>query len=313
MTELEKQREREDSVFYCPECDSYVLIRDYERAELICKNCGLVIRDHMIDTGPEWRVFNQEQRERRVRVGGPTTYTMHDKGLSTMIDWRNKDSHGKDLTPRKRAQIYRLRKWQRRVRLSDPTERNLAFALSEISRMASHLRLSQNVREETAMIYRKAVERRLIRGRSIEGVTAAALYAACRKCRVPITLEEVAEISRVGKKEIGRSYRFIARELKIEIPPVNPVEFIPRFTTALNLTGPVQKKAIELIRKAYDKGLTSGRGPTGIAAAVVYISSIILNERRTQKEVSEAAGVTEVTIRNRYKELVEKLKLEIEI
>ncbi len=313
MTELENQEEREDNIFYCSECNNGILIRDYERAELICKNCGLVIKDHLIDTGPEWRVFNQEQREKRMRVGGPSTYTMHDKGLSTLIDWRDKDSHGKDLTPRKRAQIYRLRRWQRRIRVSDPAERNLAYALSEVSRMSSNLGLSQNIREETAIIYRKAVERRLIRGRSIEGVAAAALYAACRKCKVPRTLNEIAEISRVGKKEIGRSYRFIARELEIEVRPINPMDFIPRLSNTLNLSGSVQKKAIELIQKAYKKGLTSGRGPTGLAAAVVYISSVLMNERRTQREISEAAGVTEVTIRNRYKELVEKLELKVSI
>nr|MDO8082236.1 transcription initiation factor IIB [Candidatus Freyarchaeota archaeon] len=312
MTELEKQKEREDNIFYCPECNNGILIRDYERAELICKNCGLVIKDHLIDTGPEWRSFNQEQMRKRVRVGGPTTSTMHDKGLLTVIDWRNKDIYGKDLTPRKRAQIYRLRMWQRRMRVSDPNERNLAFALSEINRMSSHLGLSQNTREETAIIYRKAMERRLIRGRSIEGITAAALYAACRKCKIPLTLDDIAEISRVKKREIGRSYRLIARELKIEIPPVNPMEYIPKFSSALNLTGSAQKKAMELMQKVCEKGLTSGRGPTSIAAAVVYISSILMNERRTQREVSETARVTEVTIRNRYKELIEKLKLEVD-
>lgn len=162
-------------------------------------------------------------------------------------------------------------------------------------------------------MYRKAMERRLIRGRSIEGVTAATLYAACRKCKIPITLDDIAEISRVGKKEIGRSYRFIARELKIEIPPVNPMEYIPKLSNALNLTGSTQKKAMELMQKAYEKGLTSGRGPISIAAAVVYISSILMNERRTQREISETARVTEVTIRNRYKELIEKLGLEIDM
>jgi transcription initiation factor TFIIB len=238
---------------------------------------------------------------------------MHDKGLSTLIDWRNKDIYGRDLTPRKRAQIYRLRKWQRRIRVSEPNERSLALALSEINRMSSHLELSQNAQEEAAIIYRKAMERRLIRGKSIEGITAAALYAACRKCKIPLTLDDIAEISKVEKKEIGRSYRLLTRELKIEIPPVNPMEYIPKFSNALNLTGPTQKKAMELMRKVCEKGLTSGRGPTSVAAAVVYISSILMDERRTQKEISETAGVTEVTIRNRYKELVEKLELKIDM
>ena len=148
-------------------------------------NCGLVLTDRIIDEGPEWRAFDQEQRDKRARVGAPLTFTIHDKGLSTMIDWRNRDSYGKDLAPKRRAQIYRLRKWQRRIRVSDATERNLAYALSELDRMASSLGLPRNVREIAAMLYRRAVEQRLIRGRSIEGVAAAALYAACRQSRIP--------------------------------------------------------------------------------------------------------------------------------
>ncbi len=239
--------------------------------------------------------------------------TIHDKGLSTMIDWRDRDSHGKDLTPKRRAQIYRLRKWQRRIRVSDATERNLAFALSEIDRMASHLSLPRNVRETASLIYRKAVEERLIRGRSIEGVAAAALYAACRECKVPRTLDEIAEVARVSKKEIGRSYRFIARELLIHLRPTSPIDYIPRFASELGLSGEVQSKAIELLKEAQARGLTSGRGPTGVAAAAIYIASVLCGERRTQRDVADVARVTEVTVRNRYKELCEKLGLDVEL
>ena len=297
----------------CPECGSTRLVRDYERAELVCGTCGYVIHAKIMDMGPEWRAFDQEQRERRGRVGAPMTLTIHDKGLSTMIDWRDRDSHGKDLTPKRRAQIYRLRKWQRRIRVSDATERNLAFALSEIDRMSSHLTLPRNVREAAALVYRKAVEERLIRGRSIEGVAAAALYAACRESKVPRTLDEIAEVSRVSKKEIGRSYRFIARELLIHLRPTSPTDYIPRFGSDLNLSGGVQSKAIELLKEAQKKGLTSGRGPTGVAAAAIYIASVLMGERRTQRDVADVARVTEVTVRNRYKELCDKLGLDVEL
>ncbi len=274
-------------------------------------NCGLVLTDRIIDEGPEWRAFDQEQRDKRARVGAPLTFTIHDKGLSTMIDWRNRDSYGKDLAPKRRAQIYRLRKWQRRIRVSDATERNLAYALSELDRMASSLGLPRNVREIAAMLYRRAVEQRLIRGRSIEGVAAAALYAACRQSRIPRTLDEVAEVSRVGKKEIGRSYRFIARELRLSIPPTSPIDYVPRFISELKLLGEVQAEAIQILKKAANNGLTSGRGPTGVAAAAIYVASVLANSRRTQREVAAVARVTEVTVRNRYKELVEKLDLEV--
>lgn len=286
-------------------------MKDYARAEIICMNCGLVLTDRIIDEGPEWRAFDQEQRDKRARVGAPLTFTIHDKGLSTMIDWRNRDSYGKDLAPKRRAQIYRLRKWQRRIRVSDATERNLAYALSELDRMASSLGLPRTVREIAAMLYRRAVEQRLIRGRSIEGVAAAALYAACRQSRIPRTLDEVAEVSRVGKKEIGRSYRFIARELRLSIPPTSPIDYVPRFISELKLLGEVQAEAVQILKMAASQGLTSGRGPTGVAAAAIYVASVLGNSRRTQREVAAVARVTEVTVRNRYKELVEKLNLEV--
>ncbi len=286
-------------------------MKDYARAEIICMNCGLVLTDRIIDEGPEWRAFDQEQRDKRARVGAPLTFTIHDKGLSTMIDWRNRDSYGKDLAPKRRAQIYRLRKWQRRIRVSDATERNLAYALSELDRMASSLGLPRTVREIAAMLYRRAVEQRLIRGRSIEGVAAAALYAACRQSRIPRTLDEVAEVPRVGKKEIGRSYRFIARELRLSIPPTSPIDYVPRFISELKLLGEVQAEAVQILKMAASQGLTSGRGPTGVAAAAIYVASVLGNSRRTQREVAAVARVTEVTVRNRYKELVEKLNLEV--
>jgi transcription initiation factor TFIIB len=304
-----KDKVMTEHVVQCSECGNTKFIRDYERAELTCLNCGLVVKDRMIDTGPEWRAFDHEQWEKRARAGTPTTYTIHDKGLSTMIDWRNRDSSGKSLAPGKRAQIYRLRKWQRRTRVSGVIELNLAFAFSELDRMASHLGLPRNVREASAVIYRKAVEQKLVRGRSIEGVAAAVLYAACRQCKVPRTLGEIAEVSRVSRKETGRSYRLIARELNIAIPPTNPVDYIPRFANQLNLSGEAQAKTVEILKHASMKGLTSGRGPTSVAAAAIYIASVALNERRTQRDVAEVARVTEVTLRNRYKELVEKLSL----
>jgi len=161
------------------------------------------------------------------------------------------------------------------------------------------------------MIYRKAVLKNLIRGRSIEGVSAAALYAACRQCNVPRTLDEIAGSSRVSRKEIGRTYRFIARELGLKLMPTSPQDYISRFCSELKLSGDVQSKAIEILKDAADKELTSGRGPTGVSAASIYIASILCGERRTQREVADVAGVTEVTIRNRYKELAERLDIDI--
>ncbi len=306
-----KEKQKIEEIIECPECGGVHLSRDYSRAELVCEDCGLVIAEDFIDHGPEWRAFDSEQREKRARTGAPMTYTIHDKGLSTVIGWKNRDSYGKSIPTRNRAQLFRLRKWQTRTRISDATDRNLAIALSELDRMASGLGLPRTVRETAAMIYRKAAKRKLVRGRSIEGVTSASLYAACRQCHVPRTLDEISNVAHLSRKEIGRTYRYVARELELKLLPTTPRDYISRFCSELKLSADVQAKTLDILREVADKELTSGRGPTGIAAASLYIASVLCGERRTQREVADVAGVTEVTIRNRYKELAKKLDIDI--
>jgi len=308
---VKKEKQKIEEIAQCPECGSSHLSKDYSRAELVCGSCGLVLDEDIIDHGPEWRAFDSEQREKRARTGAPMTYTIHDKGLSTVIGWKNRDSYGKSIPTRNRAQLYRLRKWQRRTRISNATERTLAIALSELDRMASSLGLPRTVRETAAMIYRKAALKKLVRGRSIEGVTTAALYAACRQCHVPRTLDEISNIAHISRKEIGRTYRYVSRELRLKLLPTSPEDYISRFCSELKLSGDVRAKTVEILREAAHRELTSGRGPTGMAAASLYIASVLCGERRTQREVADVAGVTEVTIRNRYKELTKKLDMDI--
>ncbi len=300
-----------EEIIECPECGSTHISRDYSRAELVCNDCGFVIDEDIIDHGPEWRAFDSDQREKRARTGAPMTYTIHDKGLSTVIGWKNRDAYGKSIPTRNRAQLYRLRKWQARTRISNATERNLAFALSNLDRLSSSLGLPRTVRETAAMIYRKAALKNLIRGRSMEGVSAAALYAACRQCHVPRTLDEISNVAHISRKDIGRNYRYVARELELKLMPTSPRDYISRFCSELKLSADVQAKTLDILREATNKELTSGRGPTGIAAASLYIATVLCGERRTQREIADVAGVTEVTIRNRYKELTKKLDIDI--
>ena len=306
--ELDEQLNSESNI--CTECGEDIFF-DENRGSIVCEECGLVHSEKHIDRGPEWRAFDAEQKKKRTRTGAPMTYMIHDKGLSTMIDWKNRDIFGKEIPAKLRGQIYRLRKWQSRIRVSDATERNLTFALSELDRMASNLDLQKNLRECSAKIYRDAVEAHLIRGRSIEGVAAASLYAACRMYKVPRTLNEIAEVARVDKKEIGRSFRFISNKLELNLNPTKPLDFLSRFISELELTNKCQKMAKVIIRMAEERGLTSGRGPTGVCAAAIYASSILTNERRTQRKIARISCVTEVTVRNRFSELVENLNLGI--
>jgi transcription initiation factor TFIIB len=206
---------------------------------------------------------------------------------------------------------YRMRKWQ--TRISTPIERNLKFALAELKRISSFLDVPKIAEEDSAMIYRMAAEKGLVRGRSMESVVAGALYAACRRHGVPRTLDEISQAFPLDKKEIGKTYRFVCRELRIRILPTSPQDYIHRFASELKLTPKTVSRSIEIMKKANEMEITSGKGPMGIAAASLYVAALLVGEKKTQREVADVAGVTEVTIRNRYKELLEKLKLEDQI
>ncbi len=295
----------------CPECGGINLFINRDKGEIICKDCGLVVEDKMVEFGQDWREHESEGGGSDTsgrRSGAPMTYTQFDQGLGTEVGQR---ADLFQLSNKDRNKFFRLRKWQ--YRISTAIERNLKLALAELKRVSSFLKLPKSVEEDAAMVYTQAVQRGLVRGRSMESVVSGALYASCRRHEVPRTLDELSEASGIEKKEIGRTYRFVTRELGISIRPSNPADYIARFASSLKLSPESQSKAVEILEKAHHEELTSGRGPTGIAAASLYVSALLHGEKRTQREVADVAGVTEVTIRNRYKELLEKLKLEKDI
>ena len=302
-TESTTENETESGTV-CPECGGD-LVTDEVHGETVCGDCGLVVETDEIDRGPEWRTFDSAERDQKSRVGAPTTNMMHDKGLSTNIGWQDKDAYGNALSSSQRQRMKRLRTWNERFRTRDSKERNLKQALGEIDRMASALGLPENVRETASVIYRRALEADLLPGRSIEGVATAALYAAARQAGTPRSLDEISAVSRVEKMELTRAYRYVVRELKLEIKPADPESYVPRYVSDLNLPDDVERRARELIEAARQEGVLSGKSPVGIAAAAVYAAALLTNEKVTQSQVSEVADVSEVTIRNRYKELLD--------
>ncbi|MEE9540786.1 MAG: transcription initiation factor IIB [Candidatus Thorarchaeota archaeon] len=309
-TEKRGERARNKSGFTCSECGGTEVVQDLEKGERICAACGLVISDHRIDTGPEWRAFTADEKDARSRTGAPTNYAIHDKGLSTMIDWRDHDSQGKRFTAKKRSEIYRLRKWQIRTRVHSSVDRNLAQAMSELDRLASQLGLTRSIKELAALLYRKLIIRRLARSRSIDAMVGASIYAACRLRSAPRSLEEISRHSRVTKKKIGQHYRLLVEKLGLRMPISEPANYVPRFITQLGLPGRVQRRVLEILEDAKkQRSLITGRDPRGLAAAAIYIASILEDSRVTQRDIAMAAGVTEVTVRNRYKELVKRLNI----
>jgi len=303
---------RFEAIKICPSCGSHNLVSDSARSELVCNNCGLVIEENIATNEQEWRAFDAEQQGARARAGAPLQFAKPNKGLSTEIDLY-RDIRGVRLPQKRQAQLYRMRKWHKKASIASSSERNYLIALPELNRVVSYLGLPANVRENAALLYRKCVQNNLIRGRPIETVVQAVIYAASRKAGMPRTLEEISKIAGVPKKEIGRAYRAICHELGLKIPLTDPISYVPRYATALKLSGEAQEKAVDLLKKAMKRGLVSGRSPTGVSAAAVYIGGALAGERRTQKEVADVAGVTEVTIRNRYRELKEQLNINVDL
>ncbi len=299
----------ENGVVVCPECGGKDFQHDASRGESTCSSCGLVVSAQHIDTGAEWRAFTREEKDARARTGAPMSLLIPDKGLSTTIGLSMKDAAGRALNGSTRAAMYRMRKWQIRSIAHSSEIRNLSIALRELDRLASNLGISRDAKDTASFIYRKALSKRLVRGRSIEGMISGALYIACRMHRVPRQLDELADESILSRRELGKCVRQLIRYLDLKVPIPSATNLIPRVASELNLNGKTVVRAGSIISQAKERGITAGKDPGGIAGAAIYIAGILEDDRRTQREIAEIVNVTEVTIRNRYKELARKLAI----
>ena len=286
------------SVARCPVCRDKKLVTDQITGELFCSKCGLVITDKITDSGAEWRSFSRDQND-RTRVGAGTSLTIHDMGLSTIIGVANKDATGKPLSSSMKNSIERLRTWDSRSQANSSADRNLRQAFNEMGKLKDKLALTNAVIEKAAYIYRKAMEKKLVRGRSIQGLVGACLYAACRDTETPRTLYDIADGMNIKKKDIARCYRLIFRELELKMPVVDPVKGISRIASVAKLSEKSKRNAVKILNQAKDIGLVAGKDPMGVAAASLYLACITTGEIKSQKEISIASGITEVTIRNR--------------
>ena len=283
----------------CLRCGKNSLLTDDVTGEQFCSKCGYVISEKSQESGPEWRSFQKDGGADPARTGAPSSLMIHDMGLSTVINPLNKDASGKPLSTSMKSTIERLRTWDSRSQAYSSSDRNLRQALNEMSKLKDKLALTDAVVEKAAYIYRKALEKKLVRGRSIQGLVAACLYAACRNTETPRTLSDIANGMNVKKKDIARCYRLIFRELELKMPVVDPVKGVSRIASIIKLTEKSKRKAIVILNQAKETGLSAGKDPMGLAAASLYLACISTGEIKSQKEISMASGITEVTIRNR--------------
>jgi transcription initiation factor TFIIB len=287
----------------CPQCGKRALVEDLSTGELSCSNCGYVVSERAMDSGPEWRSYGEEKGENRARAGSPTSITHRDMGLSTIIGRSNWDASGRALSSPMKGAIDRLRRWDSRAPAYGSSERNLGVALNELEKMGDKLGVSKAVKERAAYIYRKALERGLLRGRSITGITAASLYAALRDTETPRTLKDVAAANNLDKKSVARDYRILLREMDLSMPVADAAKNVARIASQVGMTEKAVRRAIEILRMTEEREISAGKAPMGLAASALYLAGVLEGEVATQKEIAEAAGVTEVTVRNRYKGL----------
>jgi len=292
----------------CPECGSTDLIVDSEMGEYVCGRCGLVIEENIPSQEAEWRAFTPQERDARARAGAPTDYSHYDKGLSTVIRVE-KDAFGRPLSPKVKQQMWRLRRWHTRSKVHASQSRNLMLAMSELQRLSEILYMPSSVVDMAAIIYRKTLNEGLVRGRSIGGMVAGALYAAIRFTKLPRTLKEIAEASQRSGKEIARSYSVIVRKLDMRMPIDDPTDYVTKVAEKAKVSSEVEGLAIKLLREAKKKYATTGKDPSGLAAAILYLSARMLKEKVTQARLAKAANVTEVTVRNRKRDLMKSLNL----
>jgi transcription initiation factor TFIIB len=293
----------------CPECEESTFNDGAVSHELVCDGCGLVVDTNYIDHGPEWRAYSHEEYESKARTGGPRTNLRHDRGLTTTIGWRNEDHAGNGLSERARRRAGRLRKWQKRVRTQESGERTLRQILGEVTRMGSALDVPDSTREVAAAICQRATSENAVRGWSVEGVATGALYAACRQSGTPRSLDEVTAVSRVERREVGRTYKHLARELGIDLEPPHPQQYVARICSALDLPESVLRQARVVIDRTADAGLLAGKSPTGYAGAAVYAAALLADREFEvdHRAVADAADVTPVTVRTRARDQIEAM------
>ena len=293
----------------CPRCAQGTLVTDNESGEMFCSKCGFVITEKLQESGPEWRSFSQDQHGDRARAGAPTSLTMHDMGLATIINPINKDASGRPLSATMKSTIERLRTWDSRSQVHEPVDRNFRQAFSELNRLKDKLAISDAVIEKAAYLYRKALEKGLVRGRSISALMAASLYAACRDTSTPRNLKDVEQAGNIKRKDIARCYRLLVKELDLKMPVTDSVQCVARIASKIGIAEKTKRYAVKVLKQAQENEVSAGKDPMGLAAAALYLSCVRNGEDKTQHDIAEAANVTEVTIRNRYKGLKETLDL----
>jgi transcription initiation factor TFIIB len=272
-------------------------ITDITTGEILCGSCGLVLLEKTVDSAQENHGYSPEEYMTRSRTGGGSTLTIHDRGLSTMIGAGNKDASGNSMSSYMKNTFGRLRLWDSRSKW-DHVEKSLGPAFVILDSVKAKLNIPDLVTERAAYLYRKGVAQNMTRGRTIKSLILAALYAACKESDVPKSLQEIASAGNISTKDLSRNYRLLSQKLELQLKSFDSTDFVNRIGTTVGLGEKTRRKALDILLQAKEKGITEGKNPISLAASALYLSSLINGERRNQKSLSQASGISNVTIRN---------------
>jgi transcription initiation factor TFIIB len=282
----------------CLKCELEHLIVDVESGELVCSKCGIVAEDKMQESNVQFRAKGNE-----IRGTEPSSLASYDMDLSTMIGVTVKDGKGNRIQPSIQSALFRLRTWDHRIQLHKNKDRNLKRAFQLLHILKDKLNLSDVTIEKAAYIYRKALAKGMIRGRSGEVVVVASIYIALRESQSPISLREISKASNIRLNKIARIVRLVSMELDILIPLADLKRSVSKVGNTVGLSEKTKREAVDLISHIKEIEYSDGKKPMTIAATVLYLACIKTGEHVSQKEIAKAAGVTDVSIRNRVKDL----------
>ena len=282
----------------CPECGGSILFIE-EKGETVCVQCGLIINDRIVDFSHSGkRAYTNQEKINRERTGSPISILMPDMGLSTVID-KQKISN---------PDLKRAAKWNTRITWQ---KRNVLIASTELKRIASNLNFPNHIKEDAMRLYIEAFKRKLLRGRSINAMVAASLYLACRRKEFPRTLQEILDEASASAKDVRRSFSVLIRELNLKTNSTDPISLIPRYITELGLDAEIERITTKILKRYGLKYSISGKDPKGLCAGAIYLACKIKNLSLTQQQIADSVGITEVTLRSRYKELKTKLNIPV--
>ena len=287
----------------CSLCNSKAVVFDAENSEVVCSECGMVIQDNIESLSPEWRAYSNDDLASKSRTGMPTSLAFHDMGLSTFISYSNVDANGAVISPEQLSKVQRMRRWNKISSNNRSYHRNLKNAFAVLSVIKDKLSLSDALIEKSAYNYRKALDKHIIKGRSIRALVVASVYAACRELNVPRTLDEVADTANTDPIFAGKCYRLLVRYMKLHLPVIDSNAYLAKIANKARVSEITYRRGLEMLTAIKENPISHGKDPNALAVAVLYAACLKEGDKVSQAQIAVAGDTSIVTLRKRFQDV----------